>query len=103
VTRYAHLWAGPMDGEDVWLGDGDLPSRVGMHRTADGALVPIRSRALMLDLPLIADHVTVYERATTDVVRACRDATGVVHSSWLEDGSTYVWRQAVDRWLAASS
>lgn len=103
MTRYAQLWAGPEDGEAVWLGDADLPPRVGVHRTADGALVPIRSRALMLDLPLIADHVQVYERATVQVVRACRDATGVVHASWLEDGSTYVWRQVVDRWLAASS
>jgi hypothetical protein len=103
VTRWAQLWAGPMDGQAVFLGDGELPARVGMHRTADGALVPIRSRALLAGLPLAAGQVAVYERATVDVVRACRDATGVVHASWLEDGSTYVYREVVTRWLAASS
>ena len=103
VTRWAQLWGGPMDGERVFLGDGDQPARLGMHRTADGALVPIRSRALTLGMPLVADHVAVYERATVDVLRACRAATGTAFPAWLDDteAATYVWRDALTRWLAA--
>jgi hypothetical protein len=107
MTRWGQLWGGPMDGERVFLGDGDLPARVGMHRTADGALVPIRSRAM-------ADgqhqHVDVYERVTLDVLKAWRaqvgdtarlfDAAGYQR---LEDVPLYVYRDVVTRWLAGSA
>ncbi len=103
MTRYAALWGGPEDGETVWLGDGDLPPRVGVHRTAAGQLVPIRSRALYLGLPLIADHVTVYERATIDVQRAALYVLPAVLPWTTGDVELYLWRELVTRWLAASS
>lgn len=102
-ARYAVLWGGPEDGERVWLGTGDLPPRVGVHRTGDGALVPIRSRALLQGQPMVADHVTVYERATIDVQRAWLDLLPAALSWETADGAVYVWRELVTRWLAAST
>jgi hypothetical protein len=42
------LWGGPFDGATLWCPPGELPDVVGMHRTADGALVPIRSATARL-------------------------------------------------------
>jgi hypothetical protein len=105
--RHVQLWGGPEDGAVVFMDGGDLPPRVGTHRTAAGHLVPIRSRALNLGLPLVADHVAVYEHVTLDVLRLWRAAVGekarlfdpAGHSA-LEDVPLYVWRELVTHWTA---
>lgn len=52
----AELWGGPEDGEHVWVPK-VLPELIGVHRLADGALVPIRDQR---QLALHRDHVSVY-------------------------------------------
>lgn len=49
------LWGGPFDGTQVWCPPGELPDVVGMHRTADGTVVPVRAASARL-LP----HVVTY-------------------------------------------
>jgi hypothetical protein len=94
--RQAELWGGPEDGARVWMPPGELPRLVGVHRTADGALVPIRGRQLNLERA----HVCVYERAGIDVLRAWHAACG----PWLNQPDQlpplYVHRDLVTRWLA---
>lgn len=51
------LWGGPFDGDRLWCPPGELPDVIGAHRTADGAVVPIRSAVARL-LP----HVETYRR-----------------------------------------
>lgn len=53
--QQVELYGGPFDGGSVWCPPGELPDVVGVHRTADGALVPIRSATVRL-LP----HVESY-------------------------------------------
>jgi hypothetical protein len=102
MGRHAELWGGPMDGASVFMGDGELPARVGMHRTADGQLVPIRTRALV-QLQHSPEHVQVYERATVDVLRAFRVLMGgsrgaVGPLNTLQGVPLYVHRELVIRW-----
>ena len=95
MTRSVQLWGGSMDGAVVFMGDGPLPARVGMHRTGDGALVPIRGAALLAGEHA---HVAVYERAAVSAYRAaCGDwcVTGA-----LLDGVLYVHRDVLTRWTA---
>lgn len=61
------LWGGPFDGERVWCPPGDLPDVLGAHRTADGAVVPIRSTTARL-LP----HVASYRRGSVAGARPQR-------------------------------
>lgn len=60
------LYGGALDGDRLWLPPGDLPDVIGVHRTADGAAVPIRSATLRM-LP----HVEAY--------RWCPDRLRYVH------------------------
>jgi hypothetical protein len=99
MARHAQLRGGPEDGATVWLPDGDLPARVGVHRLPDGALVPIRGRALTLEL----GHVAVYERATIDVLRAWTRAVGMrvaEPTGRAEAHPACVHRELVTRWTA---
>lgn len=95
--RHAQLWGGPEDGATVWLDGADLPARVGVHRTADGVLVPIRTRALLMHAD--AGHVAVYERAvaltavpTLTMAQALRTIA--------QTGPLYLHRELVTRWAA---
>lgn len=101
MGRHVQLWGGPMDGAAVFVGDGDLPARVGMHRTADDALVPIRGSA-QLNMPVVAQHVQVYERAGLSTCAII--AVGL--SPWLarldEHVPVYVHRELITRWIAQS-
>lgn len=104
ASRHARLWGGPMDGATVFLGSGDLPDRVGMHRTADDRLVPIRGSG-QLDM-LTAAHVEVYEHATSGMLRGLRLILGRPRSAIrlvpaVEDlRCLYVHRDLATRWLA---
>lgn len=111
MGRHVQLWGGPMDGATVFVGDGELPARVGMHRTADDYLVPIRTRALQGplegDLAAMYTHVQVYEHVTIDVLRAWRAQVGsravlfdTAGRQRLEDVPVYVHRELVTRWLS---
>lgn len=106
TTRHAQLWGGPMDGASVFIGDGPMPPRVGMHRTVDDKLVPIRGSG-QLDLLAVAQHVQVYERVTLPLMHAWRAQVGDVVRLFdasgctsLEDVPVYVHRELVTRWLA---
>lgn len=94
--QHAQLWGGPEDGATLYVPPGELPALIGAHRTLDGALVPIRGRALHVEL----EHVEVYERATEAVMRSALRAGGgrywvpVVHPSL----PLYVHRDLVTRW-----
>ena len=57
---HAELWAGPEDGTTVWMPPGELPDRVGVHRTADGKAVTIRGG--ILDRMVTPGHIAVYRR-----------------------------------------
>lgn len=59
------LWGGPHDGERVWCPPGDLPDVIGVHRTADGAVVPVRSATARM-LP----HVQTYRQGDLAAARA---------------------------------
>lgn len=109
--RHALLWGGPEDGAAVWLPPGDPPARVGVHRTGDGALVPVRGRALLHEAAghPAAGHLQVYERATVGVLRAAYTAlrgrppaAGYRGPPMMveTDGLLYVWRELVTRWTA---
>lgn len=109
MARHAQLWGGPMDGASVFMGDGELPPRVGMHLTAAGHLVPIRTRALQQDLAdpttRLYAHVQVYEHVTVGVLKAWRAAVGdravlfdPAGQQRLEDVPVYVHRELVTRW-----
>lgn len=93
----AELWGGPEDGAQVWMPPGELPRLVGVHRTADGALVPIRGRGV---LDTETPHVCVYERATLDVLQAWHTACGHYLSQPDELPPLYVHRDLVTRWTA---
>jgi hypothetical protein len=95
--RHVLLWGGPEDGAVVWVDGGDLPARIGTARTAGGALVPIRSRALLASPD--AGHVQVYERATAAIrERMLAHAGGRLDVSL--SGHLYVHRDLVTRWAA---
>lgn len=111
MARHAQLWGGPMDGADVFLGDGPLPQRIGMHETVDGYLVPIRTRALQGELTEEVaaryQHVQLYERVTIDVLRGWRLAAGgrarlfdPTGYQRLDDVPVYVHADLATRWLA---
>jgi hypothetical protein len=91
-ARYAQLWGGPEDGARLWMPPGDLPARVGAHRTARGELVPIRGRALVLEL----DHLPVYERARAAQVTVL----GTVVNLEDPEAPVYLWAPLVTRWAA---
>lgn len=98
--RQAQLWGGPEDGASLYVPPGDLPRRIGAHRTADGALVPIRGAALLHENP---GHIQVYEHVTVELLRAWpgyreRIASG---TGDVADLPLYVHRDLVTRWLAA--
>jgi len=82
------LWAGPEDGASVYVPPGELPPRLGIHRTQRGELVSIRGRALVLELP----HLPVYQRCPH--LRPDR-----VHSSGMP-APLYVYGPVADRWTA---
>lgn len=100
--QHVLLWGGPEDGAQLWVPPGELPQLVGAHRTLDGALVPIRGRALHAEL----EHVAVYEHLTLELLTAWRSVAGVrgrlldpgghLH---LEDVPLYVYRELATRWL----
>jgi hypothetical protein len=93
-TRYAQLWGGPEDGARLWMPPGDLPARVGAHRTARGELVPIRGHALVMEL----EHLPVYERLTAVLAHHFPAADPAV---LLEpDAPVYLWAPLVTRWAA---
>jgi hypothetical protein len=97
--RHVQLWGGPEDGATVFMDGADLPARVGVHRTRDGYLIPIRSRALNLGLPLVADHVAVYEHAQPAMPVPCRTLAAGLRA--LDDQAPlYLWRELVTRWAA---
>lgn len=50
------LWGGPHDGATVWCPPGELPRVIGVHRTEDGTVVPVRS-ALVGMLPGVDVYV----------------------------------------------
>lgn len=50
------LWGGPYDGDRVWCPPGELPPVIGVHRTDDGALVPVRSAVCRM-LPGVDTYV----------------------------------------------
>jgi hypothetical protein len=79
------LYGGPEDGALLWLPPGELPHKLGVHRITSGDLVPIRGRALVLELPALP----VYQRAA-DVKpdRVLRDGHQV---------PVYVWAVLVSR------
>lgn len=97
--RQVELWGGPEDGALVWMPPGDLPRLVGVHRTQDGALIPIRGRQLNLELA----HVLVYERATIDVLRAWHSHCGPYASQPDSLPPLYVHRDLVTRWTTHGS
>jgi hypothetical protein len=103
--RHVQLWGGPEDGATVWMDGGQLPPRVGAHRTAAGHLVPIRTRALLVCPD--AGSVAVYEHVTLDVLRLWRAAVGAharlfdpAGHQELADVPLYVHRELVTRWAA---
>jgi hypothetical protein len=53
---HAELWGGPEDGELVWV-PAVLPYLIGVVRTDDGALVPVRD---LRQLQIEREHVAVY-------------------------------------------
>lgn len=59
------LYGGPFDGDRLWCPPGELPDVVGVHRTTDGAAVPIRSATARL-LP----HVSTYRLGDLVAARA---------------------------------
>jgi hypothetical protein len=102
-ARYAQLWGGPEDGARLWMPPGDLPARVGTHRNQRGELVPIRGRALLLEL----EHLPVYEHLTLPTLRLWRDVVGQrgrlfdpAGCQQLEDVLLYLWAPLVTRWAA---
>jgi hypothetical protein len=97
LQRYVQLWGGPMDGEHVWMPRGELPARIGMHRTARDELVVIRGRAI-LNMPLTPAHLDVYEHAPVPLWRS-------VWGDWtcvgaLPAGLLYVHADLITRWAA---
>lgn len=98
AARHALLWGGPEDGAAVHLPAGDTPPRVGVHRTPDGALVPIRGRALTLEEP--GEHIDVYERATVGMLRRWPVS---LRRRWLNaepEVVLYIHGALVTRWTA---
>ena len=93
--RQAQLWGGREDGATVYLPPGELPRQIGVHRTADGQLVPIRARSVLYQE---LAHVAVYEHVTVELARP-------VFGQWsctpaLVDGLLYVPRELATRWAA---
>jgi len=88
------LWGGPEDGATVYVPPGPAPLLVGVHRMADGALVPIRGRSLDRELA----HVQVYERAHPAWVR-------LLLPGWRRGYGRplYVHRELLERWTAQGS
>lgn len=74
------LWGGPFDGDKVWCPPGDLPDAIGVHRTVDGAVVPIRSATARL-LP----HVETY-RLSSYLVSELATAPGDGRARYNYDG-----------------
>lgn len=50
-----HLWGGPHDGDAVWVPPGELPDVIGVHRTTDGKVTPVRGVMLQV-LPDVAAY-----------------------------------------------
>lgn len=103
---HVQLWGGPEDGATLWVPVGELPRLVGVHRTEDGALVPIRGRSLNLELA----HVTVYEHVHLHLLHCWRERVGdrvrlfdPGRVQRLEDVPLYVHRDLVTRWTAQGS
>lgn len=97
--RPVQLWGGPEDGATVMLPPGELPARIGVHRTAHGDLVPIRGRALVLELPTLP----LYEQVNPVSYRHwCavleRDDSRYPHVR--PDEPLYLWAQLPARWAA---
>jgi len=96
--RHVQLWGGAEDGATLWVPSGALPRLIGAHRTADGALVPIRGGRVLdqLELP----HVQVYRRALLVDVQLSPLGTRLNWLAQVRPDPIYVHRDLVDRWTA---
>lgn len=100
TDRHATLWGGPEDGASVLLPPGELPARIGVHRTADGLLVPIRGRALVLEVP----GLPVYERGSRALLRQRAKVMGLACYAGPDPAvPVYLWAPLVTRWAATQA
>lgn len=90
------LWGGPEDGADLYMPPGELPERLGVHRTRRGELVGVRGHALHGPL----EALPLYSQVRTGQVAG----TGLAWLTWTAGDArhpVYVHAELLQRWTAS--